>query len=775
MSICRLFFVVLFSVIATVTHAQVSPEDSLRKELAALDRNAPDYLKHKAGAIGTLLQTLKYSDPAQSLLLCDTLHDVFMQIKDTARAYEAKYRYKAGIYEIRGEADSMLLALEAYAEALAAINKSDGYVYLDIGNVYFGFSMFGLATENYNRAEEIFRKSGNMQGLCTIYNNHAQMYIATDLNPDSALMWLRKSYNLRANELHDPVLSHESMYLMAVVFRRSMQYDSAKLFLWQIIGDIRSGAVDAHTDHIALRQEFSGSFTAMGSIYTAEGNRDSAEYYFREGEKLYLESGYNNRLPGLYNAWARMWLKEKNNAEALKYIRKSESYCSRNNPSDAMTLYQLYADYHEAQGNMTEAYRYRMLYYRVSDSLQASGSKEQTMVVASRVLQLQDKAHIEQQRAEIAQRDLEAEQDARKRVRLIVIAVALLFIVGVAMWAVLQLRKKNAIIEKYNRDLEAANATKEQFLSVISHDLRSPFNALIGMSDLLRENAKGGNYSNVEQNAEQINQASRKAFMLLDNLMQWVSIQKENIVVKKELVPADEVIDEVVFLLREQALSRHLRLEKEVRVSRITTDKTLLQVVLRNLISNAVKYTPVGGTIRVSCFRENRTVHFVVEDNGNGFPEAELAVMMSKQQGVGTAKKAGGLGLVLVRQFVELLGGSIRAENVSGGGARVQVSLLDAADTHEQVTKRADGERNITHPVASDAAQLSAEEKQQVAALLRSLENYELFDATEIRELVEKPVVGESENIAKWRKSVLQSVYLADENKYAELIKMASA
>lgn len=756
-------FVLLFPLGST---AQQATADSIRREMEALDKSDSHYLDHKAGAIGTLLQSLKYSDPAQSLLLCDTLHDVFMQVKDTARALEAKYRYKAGIHELRGEADSMLICLEGYAEALSAINKSDGYVYLDIGNVYFSFSMFGLATENYNRAEEIFIKEKNLQGLCTIYNNHAQMYIAQEQYSDSAVMWLRKSYNVRANQLKDPILAHESMYLMAVVFRRSMQYDSAKLYLWQVISDIESGRVDKHTDHIALRQEFSGSYTAMGAIHSAQGNRDSAEYYFRAGEKLYLESGYNNRLPALYNAWSRFYIRQKDAQHSWEYLKKSESYSSMENPSSAMALYELYADWYEWQGKTEETYRYRMKYYRISDSLHASSSKEQMMVVASRVLQLQDKARIEQQRAEIAQQDLEAELAERKRLRLIVITTGLLLLVALAVWAVVQLRRKNALIEKYNRDLESANATKEQFLSVISHDLRSPFNALIGMSDLLRENAKKGNFTNAEQNAEQINDASRKAFILLDNLMQWVSIQKDNIVVKKEIVPADEVIEEVLFLMREQSLSRSMTIEKNVSVAKLNTDKTLLQVVLRNLISNSVKYTPAGGKIRVSCALNGDNLEIAVEDNGHGFPEAELTTLMSKQQGVTVAKKAGGLGLVLVRQFVELLGGALLAQNITNGGARVTVILPGAGSG--EVKQQSSPE------VKKEAKELNVTEKAMLSEILKQLANYELFDATEIRALVEKPLPGETENIAKWRKNLLQSVYLADENKYSELIRTAT-
>lgn len=761
----QVLFSLLFFFVGATAAAQQSTVDSIRGEIAALNPQEPDYLQRKAGAIGTLLQSMKYSDPAQSLLLCDTLAEAFMQIPDTLKAYEAKYRYKAGIYDLQSQYDSMLLNLESYAEALTAIHKSDGYVYLDIGNVYFGFGMFGLASENYDRAEEIFRTEHNLQGLCTIYNNHAQMNMQEQGESDSALMWLRKSYYLRSEQLKDPLLSHESLYLMAAVYRRSGAYDSAKVLLWQVIADITSGAVDKHTDHIALRQEFSGAYTALGLIYTAEKNTDSAEYYFREGEKLYLASDYSNRLPGLYNAWCRLYMQQGNATLSWTFLKKSEAASSLSNPSEAMSLYQLFADWYEWKGMTAEMNEYRLKYYKISDSLQASGNKEQTMVVASRVLQLQDKARIEQQKAEIAEQDLAAVQAARGRIRLIIILIALLLLALLSAWSSRQLRKKNALIEQYNRDLQSANATKEQFLSVISHDLRGPFNALIGMSDLLRHNAQTKNYLNVEQNAEQINEASRKAFVLLDNLMQWVSIQKDNITVRKEVILFSDALDEVLFLLQEQAITRNMTIEKHNDNVKFASDKTLLQVILRNLLSNAIKYTPSGGKIVVSTRVSENSLDIRVEDNGKGFPEGEIEVMMNSSQGISVAKKGGGLGLVLVRQFVELLAGNIVAENLPEGGARVTVTLPVSAEEEKQISKR--NEEKI-------ASELLPEEKKMLSPLLKSLEDYEIFDATEIRLLVEDPIRNETANVTQWRKNLLQAVYLADENKYNNLINVAT-
>jgi tetratricopeptide (TPR) repeat protein len=232
--------------------------DSIERDLKALEPGEPQYLEKKAGIMGTLLQTVKYSDPKKALKLCDDLGAVFMQLNDSVHAYEAMFRYKSGIYELTGEYDNMLMNLEAYAQALSGIHKQDGYVYLDIGNVYFGFGMYDLAKENYRVAEEIFLKDENLHGICTIYNNRAQIHMAGE-NNDSALVWLRKSHAVRKYQLKDEILAHESMYLMAKVFRDKKQYDSAEVCLRLVIADFKSPQLRAHTDHIALHKELGGA------------------------------------------------------------------------------------------------------------------------------------------------------------------------------------------------------------------------------------------------------------------------------------------------------------------------------------------------------------------------------------------------------------------------------------------------------------------------------------------------------------------------------------
>lgn len=754
----------LFFSPALFSQGQSTVADSIEHELNALNPESPNYLQEKAGIMGTLLQTVKYSDPQKALRLCDQLGEVFMQIGDSAKAYEAMYRYKAGIYDIGGQMDKMLTSLEAYADALSSIGKSDGYVYLDIGNVYFGFGMYGLARENYYFAEQIFTEQGNTQGVCTIYNNFAQMHMAGK-NYDSALVWLHRSYNLRLYTLKDPVLAHESLYLMAKVFRDMQQYDSAYACLAVVINDLKGTALQQHTDHIALHQEFAGAYTAMGITFYMQQQWDSAEYYFRQGEQLYQRYSYQIRMPFLYSAWTRMYIAKHDAASAKIYLDKTEANTDRHNPNELMELYSLYGDYYDLTGEKEKAYFNRLQFYKLDDSIQASGYEERTIIAGSHVLQLQNQARIDGQNAELERKEKEAHDSRQQRTIFLVLSCGLGMLIIVGAISLYQLRKKNKLIEKYNSELHVANATKEQLLSVVSHDLRGPFNTLIGISDLMVRNMRNRDYASVTGNAELIRESSRKAYVLLDNLMQWVSLQKETIRVRKDFVVLNELVDEILLLFRGQALANSSTVLKDIRVEHAMTDRNLLQVIIRNLVSNALKAIPVAGHVKVSMSAMGKDLKIMIEDNGRGLNEDDLATLFAPKDKTRIARQGGGLGLLLVDQFVRQLGGMITAENVEAGGARFTIILYDAV----QQAAPAEGPAKQEDP----APLLTAKDKQLIGDIVTQLKGYEIYDTTEIREVVGKIPESSSAGVEWWKKKILEAVYRSDETRFRTLLNMA--
>jgi hypothetical protein len=205
---------------------------------------------------------------------------------------------------------------------------------------------------------------------------------------------------------------------------------------------------------------------------------------------------------------------------------------------------------------------------------------------------------------------------------------------------------------------------------------------------------------------------------------------------------------------------------KEVRVLQAITDRNMLQVILRNLVSNALKNIRVGGTVRIIMDRRGTDLCVIVEDNGRGLSEADLATLFMAKDKTSVARKGGGLGLVLVDQFVRQLDGTISAENIPEGGARFTMIL-----------------RNAVQPQVVAAGTTAQEEQRPpmtlkdwnvIAPVLEKLRAYEIYDTSEIRKAVSEIPQGDSPGVEWWRSKILESVYRSDEHGFRNLIQATS-
>lgn len=765
-SFSKCFFIFLALLLCTNSFAQNAAADTIRKQLAALNPNSPKYLDDKIGGLGTLFLSIVHSHPKEALKISDQLAAALKQKGDSVKYYEALYRHKAIAYEQLGDYTNNILFLEAYATALNRLGKSDGYAYIDLGNAYFSLGLRVLAKDCYRQAEEIFEKENNIQGACTVHNNFAQIYMVQH-QYDSALYELRLTHNLRVNKLKDIVIAGDSKYLIGICYADLHQYDSAKYYFHLVLGLLTNPALHAHTDHVALQEEYSGAYTRLASVFVNEKNWDSASYYLREGFTFYDAAGYTRRINSSYATWAQLYLEKGMPDSALANIVKYENKLFGNsNPDALMRLFKLYADYHNVKGNKEEYYKYMMRYYMLDDSLKGQSVNEGSLLASGTMMELKNKSRIEKQNIELVKKDAVMARQEKEKVMLYAISGLFLFIISAGLFFFFQIRKKNKLILHYNTELEVANATKEKFLSVISHDLRNPFNTLIGMSNVLVNNVKNNNLENIASNAEAINESSRKAYVLLDNLMQWVSLQKEKISVNKEMLRANEIVDEVLLLFRNQALAQNITVQKDIRVPVIFADKNLLQVVLRNLLSNAIRHIPVGGTVKI-CLEERRgDLLLVVQDDGRGIDNETLQTLFTKKDHSGIARKGGGLGLLLVQEFVEQHGGTIEVENIPSGGAMFTIVLYGAAV----------GNNAAPGEVAEEFRELkfTEKEKQKMSLLVRELDKYEIFDTTELRKCVNDFDVSGSLAMKEWVKKLSQAIYHSDDAQFKKLIDLAN-
>jgi len=232
-------------------------------------------------------------------------------------------------------------------------------------------------------------------------------------------------------------------------------------------------------------------------------------------------------------------------------------------------------------------------------------------------------------------------------------------------------KKAEAELELKNEELQKINAEKDKFFSIIAHDLKGPFNSIVGFSDLLADQIRKKNYSGIEKYAGIIQLSSKRAMDLLENLMEWSNSQTGRMEFYPEYFEMVELINETVLLLSGAAEQKSIKIIHNLSpVLPVFADKKMIGTVLRNLISNAIKFTEPGGKISLSAQKVKNQMTVSVQDTGVGIPQDAIDNLFRIDSNYSTAgtqnEKGTGLGLILCKEFVGKHGGKIWVESTIG-------------------------------------------------------------------------------------------------------------
>lgn len=232
-----------------------------------------------------------------------------------------------------------------------------------------------------------------------------------------------------------------------------------------------------------------------------------------------------------------------------------------------------------------------------------------------------------------------------------------------------------------NSELKAVNATKEKFFSIIAHDLRSPFNGFLALTQILVANIQSLAPEMLEEAVIRMNRSAVNLYTLLENLLAWSSIQQGKFALVKEKIVVRQLAEDCVALMNETALKKDIVLvnhvEKDVEVF---ADSNMLRTIIRNLLSNAIKYTLPGGKVQIDASpAQGNMTTLSISDTGIGMNQKIMDALFSmdscKSQ-PGTAGEAStGLGLLLCMEFVSKMGGTIQVQSEVGKGSTFSVAL----------------------------------------------------------------------------------------------------
>lgn len=247
-------------------------------------------------------------------------------------------------------------------------------------------------------------------------------------------------------------------------------------------------------------------------------------------------------------------------------------------------------------------------------------------------------------------------------------------------WDITRQKKAEAEIKQRNEELRNLNATKDKFFSIIAHDLKSPFNSILGFGEMLKNEARGLDIDSIEQYAGIIISSAQHTFELLENLLDWARMQQGRIPFEPKPLLFNDIVHSEFERLKETANKKSISLIDGNQGNIIlTADENMLRAVIRNLISNAIKFTMKTGFVKVSAELREEYIHIMVSDSGIGInPETtdKLFKIETSFTTRGTENEKGtGLGLLLCKEFIEKHGGEIWVESEKGKGSTFSFSL----------------------------------------------------------------------------------------------------
>jgi signal transduction histidine kinase len=245
----------------------------------------------------------------------------------------------------------------------------------------------------------------------------------------------------------------------------------------------------------------------------------------------------------------------------------------------------------------------------------------------------------------------------------------------------LQLKQRTLEVRNYALELEKLNATKDKFFSIIAHDLRNPFEGILMITRPLLENLSSWSADELNKQIEMIISATESGNKLLENLLIWSRSQTGSIAFKPGDLYLESIILRCIDSIRAQAKAKNIRIDYNASTKiKVKTDESMFCHILRNLLTNAIKFTRNPGTVTILVEKITGAIAVSVIDTGIGISVSDKSRLFRIDGNIcsrkGTQNETGsGLGLILCKEFLDRMGGTIHVESEQGKGSRFTFTL----------------------------------------------------------------------------------------------------
>jgi two-component system, sensor histidine kinase and response regulator len=616
-----------------------------------------------------------------------------------AESYQEKaiilYRISAS-YRSSDPKLALAYAKEAAPLAKKASNlKLLGSIMSITGTSYYSLGDYDNALVFCFTALRIREGIKDINGLTSSYNNIANIYnVKKDYN--KALTYYNKALTLSNQHKNLSVFSSTlinigNLYLSLDKYDQALAYYQKSLLIKEKLGE-REGLIICYIN--------------LGLVYTGKKNYALSIHYFNKALPIAEEIGNVIDIIYALRGKAEAHLKTKQYTKAILNAEESLQLAKQSNAKDEIkSCASVLSNIYEAIEDYKNAHKYLTLYAVYNDSITNNS-------VTDQFAELQVKYETEKKAKAnlllLSKHRLHEEEQTKENMLQLLIVIMVVF-VGAVAYVLFKGRQRlrhtyEALIEKNDRInltnsvlntqqlelVEQANQLKEQkeelqkisdikdrLFSVIAHDLRGPLVSLKGLLQLMA--IKGIPELKQEELFKSLVKGQQNVLWMLDNLFDWARAQMKGYEVKKQDLDFRNLADENIRLLLPIAISKDIRIENRIPENTIVfADNEMMKLVLRNLISNAIKFCNAGNLVVLSAFTINDVCTVTVQDTGVGMSE-DVQQKIFRKSGYssrGTAQEKGsGLGLSLCKDFIEQNGGTIWAESTLGEGSAFKFKL----------------------------------------------------------------------------------------------------
>jgi signal transduction histidine kinase len=560
--------------------------------------------------------------------------------------------------------------------------KSAAVVYNHISQIYSQLGFLDRSLEYALRALKLFEELGDKKNLSEAYKNIGNVYKELR-NSKLALTYYIKSLGI-LEELGDKKGVARLLNNIGIIYSDSGQYEKA---------------MEKYQKSLFLVKELNwqmGQVVAMNNIatvYSETGKHALALEYNLKALEVCKGLGQRRNTAILLSNIGVNYRKLGQHKKALRYVYNALDIAKEIKNKDIIrNFYEELFYIYEAVKDYKQAFLYFKKYKATNDEIFSEEAQKNISELWTKFETEKKEKKIQRltQHNRIQQLKLERQELLRNFLLVVSLLILALFIVIYSRYRTE--KKAERQLKESEQKLRAMNISKDKLFSIIAHDLGSPLNSILLSSGFLEKKYQTLEEEEVKYLLHQIYENTDHMAKLLDNLLKWAASQLGKLEVELEALDLSQLTQDTIELMMSTAREKNIQLVSHINKNTLAhADKRMVETILRNLVSNAVKYSKNGGEVHIFSKSDKNFLEIAVADSGVGIPTDKLNSLFDlgvHNSTRGTAGEKGmGLGLVLCKEFVEKNRGTIRVENNTNNdtspGTRVTFTLPTAPPAQE--------------------------------------------------------------------------------------------